>query len=446
MATNTLKTRIVLCNDTSVNWGSSDKVLLKGEMAIEIPESGAPKIKFGDGTNTFAKLQYATMTPDEIAEAISTAVSSANHSHSNKAILDAITASFTTQLKDNYDKAYTHSTTAHAPSNAERNTIVGIQKNGTDITPDSNRKVNIAVPTKLSELTNDVGYKTTDTVYTHPNSGVTAGTYRSVTVNAQGHVTGGTNPTTLSGYGITDAYTKTATDSAIATAVANAGHLKRTIVSALPSVDSADENTIYMVAKTSGDTGSATDNGYNEYMLVVSGNTKKFEKIGDSAVNLTDYATKTYAESAASTAVSNAAGNYATKAQGGKADTAVQSVKIGTKEYKSGTTVTLPAYPTTLPASDVSAWAKATTKPTYTKSEVGLGNVDNTADANKSVKYATSAGSASSATTASKLGSNAGSTTQPVYFSNGVPVACNVSTDCLTEGTDTLILNCGGAA
>lgn len=39
----------------------------------------------------------------------------------------------------------------------------------------------------------------------HVNSGVTAGTYRSVTVNATGHVTAGTNPTTLSGYGITDA-------------------------------------------------------------------------------------------------------------------------------------------------------------------------------------------------------------------------------------------------
>lgn len=50
--------------------------------------------------------------------------------------------------------------------------------------------------------------------------------------------------------------------------------------------------------------------------------------------------------------------------------------------------------PTSLPASDVSAWAKANTKPTYTKAEVGLGNVDNTADANKSVKYATSAGNA----------------------------------------------------
>ena len=50
--------------------------------------------------------------------------------------------------------------------------------------------------------------------------------------------------------------------------------------------------------------------------------------------------------------------------------------------------------PASLPASDVSAWAKASTKPTYTKAEVGLGNVDNTADANKSVKYATSSGNA----------------------------------------------------
>lgn len=53
-------------------------------------------------------------------------------------------------------------------------------------------------------------------------------------------------------------------------------------------------------------------------------------------------------------------------------------------------------FPTSMPASDVKAWAKADTKPTYTKSEIGLGNADNTADKDKSVKYATSAGAASS--------------------------------------------------
>ena len=65
---------------------------------------------------------------------------------------------------------------------------------------------------------------------------------------------------------------------------------------------------------------------------------------------------------------------------------------------------------------------KAPSSHTHTKSEVGLSNVDNTADATKSVKYATSAGSASSA---AALTSNAGSSTQPVYFSGGKPVACS---------------------
>lgn len=46
--------------------------------------------------------------------------------------------------------------------------------------------------------------------FSHPNSGVTEGTYRSVTVDAQGHVTAGSNPTTLAEYGITDALKKNA--------------------------------------------------------------------------------------------------------------------------------------------------------------------------------------------------------------------------------------------
>lgn len=46
-------------------------------------------------------------------------------------------------------------------------------------------------------------------------------------------------------------------------------------------------------------------------------------------------------------------------------------------------------FPSSMPASDVSAWAKSASKPSYTKAEVGLGNVDNTADSVKSVKAAT---------------------------------------------------------
>lgn len=122
------------------------------------------------------------------------------------------------------------------------------------------------------------------------------------------------------------------------------------------------------------------------------------------------------------TGLDTALSSKATLAQGNKADSAVQSVKIGTTEYKSGTTVTLPSYPTSLPASDVPSWAKQKTKPTYSKSEVGLGNVDNTADSAKSVKYATSAGSASSAskTTGIVDYGSSGKTIQIGYGGDGI--------------------------
>ena len=96
--------------------------------------------------------------------------------------------------------------------------------------------------------------------------------------------------TTIAGYGITDAYTKTEVDSAITTAVANAEHLKRSIVATLPEVASADTHTIYMVEITGGD----GNQKYEEFMLI----NGAFEKIGDSAVDLTDYATKEYADQA----------------------------------------------------------------------------------------------------------------------------------------------------
>lgn len=70
------------------------------------------------------------------------------------------TNDLTNTLKANYDAAYMHSQSAHAPSNAERNTIVSVKKNGTVVSPDSSRAVNITVPTKVSELTNDSGYLT----------------------------------------------------------------------------------------------------------------------------------------------------------------------------------------------------------------------------------------------------------------------------------------------
>lgn len=86
--------------------------------------------------------------------------------------------------------AYDHSQTAHAPSNAERNIIVGVQKNGTDLTIDSStRKVNITVPTKTSELTNDSGYQTSSGTVSKANQLTTARAIDGVNFNGTAAIT-----------------------------------------------------------------------------------------------------------------------------------------------------------------------------------------------------------------------------------------------------------------
>lgn len=100
---------------------------------------------------------------------------SKKHSHSNKTVLDATTASYTT-----------------------------------------------AEQTKLANIAAGAN------AYTHPNSGVTAGTYHSVTVNAAGHVTAGTNPTITVAQGGTGATTAKA-------ALTNLGTVAVVVSSTAPS-------------------------------------------------------------------------------------------------------------------------------------------------------------------------------------------------------------------
>ena len=65
---------------------------------------------------------------------------------------------------------------------------------------------------KIESGTITLGSNTITPLTSIPASGVSAGTYTSVTVGTDGRVTAGTNPTTIAGYGITDAYTKTEID------------------------------------------------------------------------------------------------------------------------------------------------------------------------------------------------------------------------------------------
>lgn len=79
---------------------------------------------------------------------------------------------------------------------------------------------------------------------------------------------------------LTNVYTKTETNSAIAAAIAAVDHLSREIVETLP--ENANENVIYMVRREGG-TGQDV---YNEYMYI----NGAWEIIGDTSVDLTGYA------------------------------------------------------------------------------------------------------------------------------------------------------------
>lgn len=152
-----------------------------------------------------------------ISEQISTAIASKSdlgHTHDDRYYTES---EIDSKLSGKSDTGHTHgeyvnqnaftkvavgSTTIEADSATDTLTLAA--GNNITLTPDaSGDKVTITA---------------TDTVYTHPNSDVPAGTYKSVTVNAQGHVTAGTNPTTLAGYGITDAESKGAANSALTSA------------------------------------------------------------------------------------------------------------------------------------------------------------------------------------------------------------------------------------
>lgn len=121
--------------------------------------------------------------------------------------------------------------------------------------------------------------------------------------------------TTLAGYGITNAYTKDEVTTAIQTAVANSEHLKREIVTALPSLATADTNTIYMLKVS--DTSST--NKYKEYMVI----NGVWELIGTSDVDLSGYATTEELKAAKQEAIDTAATDATNKA--GAAQAAVEA-------------------------------------------------------------------------------------------------------------------------
>ncbi|MBY0416021.1 MAG: hypothetical protein K2Q18_17755 [Bdellovibrionales bacterium] len=163
---------------------------------------------------------------------------------------------------------------------------------------------------------------------TYPNptlaaSGVSAGTYKSVTVDAKGRVTAGTNPTTLSAYGITDSIVKSVlgTDP-ISVSTSGSGVATVSLQAASSSqngyLTSADWSTFYN--KQSALSSGATING-----IVYPATSLLTMQIPLPPVNLTDAVNKQYVD----TAVSGASGPWSNAASAGDINRSTGKVGIG---------------------------------------------------------------------------------------------------------------------
>jgi hypothetical protein len=144
--------QILTRNDAAANFASENPVLGKGEIAVSIDAS---KIKIGDGVKSWNQLSYVNLTPEEAADF---------------GAGDMLKSTFATNSDagDGYvDKAKT----------ADK---LGTQRS-------------IAISGDVAGTANFDGSANASIVAVFANSGVTAGTYPKVTVDAKGRVTGGAN-------------------------------------------------------------------------------------------------------------------------------------------------------------------------------------------------------------------------------------------------------------
>lgn len=135
-------------------------------------------------------------------------------------------------------------------SGAQVNVIESVKVNGTALTP-SNKSVDVTVPTKVSQLTNDSEFQTS----TQVNSIVTGKGYQ----------------------------TQSQVQSLINSAVGNITSIRYEKVTSLPATGS--NGVIYLVAHSHG-----TQDIYDEYIWI--SETKTYEKIGNTDIDLSAYVKK----------------------------------------------------------------------------------------------------------------------------------------------------------
>ena len=451
MATKTLNTRIALKTDTTANWGSSSLVLLKGEAALEILESGNFKIKIGDGVKTFKELPYATMTPEEINTLItdgsvqSVSLASGTNNGTLKLTVDG-KATDNIAVKGLGSAAYTN-TNAYATAaqgtlatNAVRKVATGSGNGTISVTTGTGAATDVAVKGLGSAAyTASNAYATaaqgTKADNAMPKAG---GTFTgAVTLNAD--PTANLHPAT-----------KQYVDSKISSSIAasDAMVFKGTIGSDGTSTTLPTSAAVGDTYKVITQISINADNSYTA--------STETAKVGDLVVAMTKdpkwLVVPSGDEIVTTVKFSATTSDLSTSAKSGSITLGEAATKQIDSSIASGSTST--KLPTSKAVVDYVTWGNVQGKPstftpsshTHTKDQVGLGNVDNTADKNKSVKYATSAG------TATNVSGTAADTTvdaaRHIWFSNNTTETKRDYNDALKYNpqSNTITANITGSA
>ena len=193
------------------------------------------------------------------------------------------TNDLTTELKKGYDGAVTDVANLKKVG-AEKNTIVGIKVNGTAQTPDSNRNVDITVPTdsEIAEKIEGYGYQTEAQV----NQIIAGKGYQTAAqvnqiIAGKGYQTAAQVNTAITGKGY---QTAAQVQAAINESLSGITGIDIQVVESLPATGT--KGVIYLVAHAHG-----TKDNYDEYVWVTS--KSAYEKIGNTDVDLSGYVLKT---------------------------------------------------------------------------------------------------------------------------------------------------------
>ena len=279
----------------------------------------------------------------------------------------------------------------------------------------------------------------------HNNSTVSAGTYKSVTVDAKGHVTAGTNPSTLSGYGITDAKISNGVitlGSNTITPLTSASTLAAGKVSGTLATDNIPNLNASKITSGTIDIERLPATAL-ERCVVVADDTARFKlttssvQVGDT-VKVTD--TKKMYMVVDSSQLSSAAGyeEYFTSTDWSTITNKPGSYTPSTHKH---TKSQITDFPTKMPASDVYAWAKAENKPSYSWSEITSKPSTFTPSTHTHSDATTSASGFMSSTDKAKLdGIASGAEVNQNAFSSVTVGSTTISAD---SETDTLTLAAG---